>query len=190
MEFIDHFPRPFLFNALKHHAGFIREFIAVVKAAGDKEEQVEATLLKMGNSMIDFYYGDLTPRQIISDIENRLKSMESFDRGSYYALLERSHGKKRYHNLEIRDQSTWTLLPGNNDLHYLHIHPARGSKHTIRVRAMALKTAVCLKIFYDRIPAGSDLVAVVNDVRRNYLRESPVKNASNLKGILRVLKFL
>ncbi len=190
MEFIDQFPRPFLFNALKHHAGFVREFIGNLKADSYREEQIGDALLKMGNSMIDFYFGSMSPREVINDIENHLKSMHAFEIGAYHELLERSHGAMQYYNMKISDHSTWTLLPGNNKLHYLHIHPARGSKHTIRVRAMALKTAVCLRIFYNILPNGNELINAVNEVRHKYLHESPIKNDSNLKGILRVLKFL
>ena len=190
MEFVDDYPPPFLFNAIKHHAGFIKDFIAKVRESADKEAMLENALLKMGSSVIDFYYGSLYPPEIIADIEKRLKSMGSFEPVAYGLLLEKSHGAKRYHNIDISDGSTWILLPGNNHEHYLHIHPARGSAHTIRVRAMALKTAVCLRIFYNELPPPDAMVDTVNEVRRRYLNESPVKNDANLMGIMRVVRYL
>ncbi len=176
---------PFVFNAGKHHAGFLKSVIAESRKKVMSKEQILEFLLKIGNSMIDIYYGTLSIEEIVEDIKKHLVAEGHFAEGRYLQFIHRMPGK--YANVAIRDASVWTLLLGNDPDHYIHLHPARQSPHTLRVRALALKTALLLKIYYAEMLESGDLVILVNEVRSNFLDESPIKNISYTKSLVRVL---
>ena len=54
----------------------------------------------------------------------------------------------------------------------------------------ALKTAIYLHIFYNQPIAEGQLVAVSNEVRAHYLKESPIKNEVYTIGLRRTLQLL
>ncbi len=180
--------KPFVFNPLKHHSGFIKSLISDCRTSGIEVACLQEYLLKMGNCMIDLYFGELGIKQILSDIEKRLRKADSYDPESYIKYITAS--SKNFQNIQISDHSTWTLLIGNEPERYLHIHPSRGSSNSIRIRAIALKTALIMKIFYADQLEQEDLVSLTNEIRSKYLGESPIKNITYTKGIRRALAHL
>jgi hypothetical protein len=179
---------PFLFNIWKHHLGFLKNFIEKAARGRVEHEELSEPLLKMGNSMIDIYYGSLPVEGIIEDIRRQLVSNENYEKTTYKDLITRSPG--RYRNIKISDGSVWTLLAGNDPHRYIHIHPARGSLCTMRIGAVALKTALLLKIFYPGGLTADELVDVVNQLRCEFLGESPIKNLSYTRSISKMLDLL
>jgi hypothetical protein len=180
--------KPFIFNPLKHHSGHIKSFIGQCKFGEIEKAVLQEYLLKMGNCMLDLYFGELGITQILSDIENMLKEGVSFGPESYAKYIKGS--SRKFQNIQISDHSTWTLLIGNEPERYIHIHPARGSEYTVRIRAIALKTALIMKIYYGNQLEDIDLVDLTNEIRLNYLDESPIKNITYTKGIKRALAHL
>lgn len=178
-------PTPFLFNALKHHHGYQLDFIQKIKNNKQAQNQINNLLVKIGRLMIDLYYGKLSPLEITLEVEKWLKTTGHFQEESYKDFV--NEASKKYRTIELSDGSTWTLLIGRDHGRYVHIHPCRGSKNTIRVGAVALKTVICLKIFYEEKLPKENLVALTNEVRKKYLAESPIKNEIYTKGIRRVL---
>lgn len=180
-------PIPFLFNAFKHHAATISAFIEYAKTAVVSPEFVNRELLKVGNAMIDIYHGPLSQPTVILEIEKHLKSMDCYHPEAYNGYISRI--SKAYRTMKLSDGSSWTLLVGREMDRYIHIHPSRGSAHTIRARAIALKTAINLLIFHES-ELDTNLVALVNEVRQHHLQESPIKNEVYTRGIRRVLGIL
>jgi len=178
-------PTPFLFNALKHHHGYQLDFIQKIKKNKQAQNQINNLLVKVGRLMIDLYYGTMSPLEITTEIENWLKSTGHFQEDSYHDFV--NEAGKKYRIIELSDGSSWTLLIGRDHGRYVHIHPCRGSKNTIRVGAIALKTAICLKIFCGDKLSKESLVTLTNEVRKKYLAEPPIKNEIYTKGIRRVL---
>ena len=188
MELSSQLPSPIIFNGLKHHRLTILEFI---KKSIEKDYPVDTLNLamkKIGNSMIDLYHGDLKPQDISDEIVDLLKLESNFFKGAYYNYV--SSVSKKYRKVKISDGSEWTLLLGREEEFYLHIHPARGSLFTTRVRAISIKTAILLKVFFEKEMVSGDLVFLMNKVRLNYLHESPIKNEADTKSLKRVLELL
>lgn len=180
-------PYPFLFNSIKHHSGFVNKFIERAKLESLASQDISRYLLKVGNSMIDMYYGKLSRLEIIEETEKHLKSMDCLDVISYGQYIEKS--SKKFRKLNLSDGSSWTLLYGRESARYIHIHPSRGSANTIRIRAIALKTAIFLKIFYHE-DYRHNLVDKVNEVRKKYMEESPIKNEVYTISLRRLLNIL
>lgn len=181
-------PVPFIFNPLKHHAGYIRSFITNCQTSGIAKNLLDQTLIKIGNCMLDLYFGDLEIVEIISEIKQALIHQNIFNQDAYSEYISRLNCP--YQNIDISDGSTWTLLIGYESGRYLHIHPARGSKYTVRVKAIALKTALIMKMFYANELEAADLIELTNKVRDHFLGESPIKNLTYTRGIRRALHYL
>ena len=77
---------------------------------------------------------------------------------------------------------------GNLAERYIHIHPAKYSKHTIRVRATTLKTVLTLCV--NKIPIRDDAsqnLQTVNKQRSLFLQLSPIKSLNEKdSGILKL----
>ena len=185
MSFQENIAPPVLFNAIKHHRAFQINFVSASRHGLLSAARQNDQLLKVGNSMIDLYCGGLSVAQICSEIAGQLKSMTCYERRDYLQFLNTS--RKRFKLLELSDGSSWTLLIGREPQRYIHIHPSRASLHTVRVRALALKTALLLLINYEMAGCENNLIGLVNEIRGKYLRESPIKNESYAKGLKRAL---
>jgi hypothetical protein len=181
-------PKPFLLNPYKHHSGFLKAFIHDNRGSDLNKHDLGSNLLKMGNCMIDLYFGDAGVKDIIREVGDYLKKEGIYEQNQYIRHL--NDLPKKYLNIQLSDGSCWTLLVGDDETRYIHIHPARRSKNCVRVRAIALKTALILKIYYFEELETTDMVTLVNRVRQNYLDESPIKNFSYTKGIRKALDHL
>lgn len=184
MDLCAELPPQYLFNTLKHHSGFVREFIQ--KGKDFNEEEICQEMRIIGRSMIDMYCGELDPIQITGEIGDLLLAKKCFDQKAYTAFINKK--AKNYSTVLLSDSSEWILLVGRETGPYIHIHPARGSKHTIRIKAIALKTAILIHIFY--LNSDQDMVTLANKVRQEILRESPIKNQSDVKGLERIMQLL
>jgi hypothetical protein len=181
-------PLPLKFNCWKHHADFIKKQIESYRGERISIKELKKTLLVIGESQMDLYVGKLSPQEICDEIQSRLKSTGLlafreykkwlFDMGSEYKLME------------ISDSSVWTLRLGNEEERYVHIHPARNSPATLRVKALTLKTAIAVLITnYERNSTLIDTLQI-NTVRKNILNSPPVKKVSSNSAVLRVIKIL
>ncbi|TVR74699.1 MAG: hypothetical protein EA408_02045 [Marinilabiliales bacterium] len=182
---IGYVPEPFMLNCLKHHAGYISDFITCYK--GDPTG-LEKQLLVLGKSQMDLYTGGLSPAQVTGEIKNLLGEELTASERAYLGWLGEASG--RYRELSLSDGSVWILLPGKEKGRYIHVHPGRWSPDTIRVRSETLKSAIAVLI-YCRIHGGdcSDL-AVINEARVKLLGLSPVKEAGPRRGLGRMISIL
>ena len=188
MDFECRLPFPFLFNGLKHHRQIILEFIQKSIVENRSVHDLNAGMVTLGNSMIDLYFGDLTDLEIASEIMGILKMKNKFDKEEYHKYIVES--PKKYKTVQISDGSDWTLLLGKEENRFIHIHPSRGSIFTLRVKAISIKTALMLKVFFAREVQRNELVPLVNTVRLDYLSESPIKNELDTTRIKKVLDLL
>lgn len=179
---------PFLLNLVKHHAGYIKSFVEGAKTGSVEPEIIRSKLVKVGGSMIDIYYGILSPSKIVKEVEKTLKSMDCFDQSAYSQYITSS--PKNFKTINLRDGTSWTLLIGKSHERYIHIHPCRNSLYTIRAKALTLKTAVYLKVFYADQLNDLSIVKLANEVRENYLEASPIKGEKDVKGLIRVLNLM
>jgi len=185
MEIDTNIPSPFLFNALKHHLGFIKGFIELAKSNSFSPEVINGHLVKVGKSMIDIYHGAFEQTEIIDEIQRYLISADNFEIATYHQFI--TTAPKKYRTINLSDGSSWTLLLGTTEQRYVHIHPSRGSLFTVRAKATALKAAIFILIYYSEVPFSSAVVKLANEVRMRFIGESPIKNETNTKGLQRVL---
>jgi hypothetical protein len=180
-------PPPFLFNGLKHHKMILEHLISKIREGAISDGEILGLLKKTGNSTADFYYGLLTPADVVIEIENKLHLMDLLQFAPFKRYLDSVKGK--FLNIQLSDLSTWTLILGREPSRFIHFHPARGSLLTIRIRAITLRTAIFLQ-GKSRHFSGSDLTESVNHIRTEFLGESPVKDYSNTKGLRKLLEIL
>jgi hypothetical protein len=178
---------PINLNCWKHHAAFIKKQIETVQSINELEK-LESILLRIGESQMDFYYGKLSPTEISEEIIVLLKQNKIFFRDRYEEWL--NENKVDYRLITLSDKSVWTLRLGENVERYVHIHPGRYSPHTRRVKALTLKTAIftlCVEKLGDTQLSGKELI---NDVRKKYLNEPPLKSVSGESGLEKLLELL
>lgn len=175
-------PVPIMFSPVKHHLYFLQEEIQRWK--NESWEQVSEELLPIGLNLIDFYIGSLTVDQICDEILGYFRQNKLLERKAFENWLQALNWKK----LRLSDDSEWLIKPGKNEERYIHVHPAKQSKHSIRVRATTLKTVLALQVqeLNPEKVAKSDLENV-NSVRKNLLDLSPIKSLhSSNSGIMRL----
>jgi len=137
---------------------------------------------------MDLYHGPLSPREIADAVMAELVSARRETPGEFRKWVEAVGG---YRVIEFpEDTSRWVLRAGDGE-RFVHVHPARYSPHTVRVRAPVLATAV-LALAYAGLHGGDPASRpVVNAVRREYLGLPPVgRDPSSAEGIGAVIELL
>ena len=176
------------FNCWKHHAGFIKKQIEFYRSKKISVEELQKTLLVIGESQMDLYVGELYPQKICDEIGSKLKSTGKLAFEAYKKwLFEKGNA---YKLIEISDNSVWALRLGKQKERYIHIHPGRYSPVTLRVKALTLKTAIAVLIinYKNNIPLIDTLK--INEVRNEILNSPPVKKVSSNSAVVRVINIL
>ncbi|MEN8116371.1 MAG: hypothetical protein ABFS16_05300 [Bacteroidota bacterium] len=174
-------PAPITFNPHKHHFHFLLSEIERWKHMN--WELVEQELLTIGTNLIDFYLGNLDVQQICNETITFFEQTDLLDKEIFKYWLDAPNYKK----IRLSDSSEWLIKEGNNHERYIHIHPAKFSAHTIRVRATTLKTVIALTVHSIQIKKGLKTnLQAVNRIRRNRLGLSPIKSLHPGTGILRL----
>lgn len=176
--------KPLLFNPQKHHLHFIQQQIGGWQSLS--REQTMDDLNKIGNNLLDLYFGDLTVDQICCELIQTLEKNNQLKKDQYIKWL----GPKEFNKIRCSDGSDWLAKKGNLPERFVHIHPAKNSLFTTRVRGTTLKTIIALFIYEIKFDKNikTNLVAV-NSIRKEYLDLSPVKSLQANKGILRLWEF-
>jgi hypothetical protein len=178
---------PINFNCWKHHSGFIKKQIQSAQNIRDIEK-LKIILLKVGESQMDLYYGDYSPMEISERIIKYLKEKKVFLPERYKNWL--GENGNDYKLINMSDRSVWTLRLGEDAGKYVHIHPGRYSPKTRRVKALTLKSAIltlcCEKLGEPKI-SGKELI---NEVRKKYLEEPPLKSVSKDYGLGKLIELL
>lgn len=175
-------PFPIQYNPYKHHFRFLLTELAVWQ--NSNWSVTENAMLTIGNNLFDFYLGYLTPGQVCTASLNFFKTNNISTETDFYNWLDQSEWKK----ITLHDESEWLIKRGNQAERYIHIHPAKFSQHTIRVRAATLKTVLALCVH--KIPIQKDMeinLQSVNQQRISFLKLSPIKSLNEEEsGILKL----
>lgn len=167
----------FLLNTLKHHLPSILSFIANTKS-GDYIKEMSV----IGNSLMDLYIGELDILGITNEIGKALQEEDIYERQDYITwILEKGYQKR-----SISDGSEWILLVGDDPLKYVHLHPARYSPHSLRIKATALKTAIS---FLMEMPGEEPDTNTLNLVRKQ-IGLSPIKDLSESQHLLNLIALI
>jgi len=185
-------PEPLLFNPLKHHLGFIKEFINL------KIEDESNTLIKnlikelkhLGTSVMDVYTGSLSVVAICTEIEIFLQQKNLLLKEPFKQWAGISMNNFRI--ITLSDDSQWAIKYHNSTLRYIHFFPARpgmdGSRAVpaFRVKSNTLKSALLYLILIGKdFISGDDLNKV-----RPLLGLSPVKDSVDTEAILEMIEIL
>ena len=178
-------PEPFLFNPLKHHLGFIKDFINLnIDNNSTDILSLKRDIKHIGRSVMDIYSGLLSISSICLETEEFLKQKNISRRERYSSWT----GTKDecFRIIWLSDGSQWILKYHNNPTRFVHIFPARSSQHTFRVKANTLKSALIYNIIIGKdLVTGDDLNKV-----RPLLGLSPVKDSIDTKAILEMIEIL
>lgn len=180
-------PFPINFNCWKHHAGFITHQTKKVKRIEPLDE-VKTYLLKIGESQMDLYFGNYSPAEISEQILDTIERKKIYTSEQYKDWLIKNG--KDYQLLKLKDKSVWTLRLGENLERYIHIHPGRDSPQTVRVKATTLKTAILILCFVQASQTESIETETINEIRKKYLNEPPLKSFSTASGLGRMINLL
>ena len=144
--------------------------------------EAEQELRLIGSNLIDLYYGILSVNEICIQM---IEVAEQHGLTSSARLAEWLQPLE-YRRIQLSDSSLWVIRQGQNEKRFLHIHPAKYSPFTIRVKAPTLKTVVAMQIF--NINLNKSDVSEVNRIRTQKLNLSPIKALAEGKGIARLMK--
>jgi hypothetical protein len=180
-------PPPVLLNSLKHHLGYIKDFIER-SAAVNNIEEVTRQLLLIGESQMDLYLGDLTPEIIAYQITKQLQEKGAIDKEQYLNFI--NNQDTSYQIIRLSDNSVWVLRLGEKAERYIHIHPGRYSPHTVRVKAGALKTTIAASVWMKMLNQAVLTLELLNYVRKEILGESPVKSLEATEGFGKLFKLV
>ena len=180
-------PPPINFNCWKHHCVFINEQI---KTLSPKSDLVwpKKHLLKIGESQMDLYFGKCSPTDISKQIISYLKKEKIIKLDNYINWLKGDGCE--YKLIKLSDKSLWTLRLSENQKRYVHIHPGRYSPHTIRVKATTLKTAILILCFEQAGEFEVVNTEMINQIRKKYLNEPPMKSLLKASGLIRIINLL
>ena len=177
---------PILFNPLKHHLGYIREF--TYKNQGEESDEDQSILIKelkhLGTSVMDVYSGSLKINEICDEVFIFLLGKELSKR-DYFSVWTGT-GLNDFRIMSLSDGSQWTLKYHDNSQRFVHIFPARGSRLTFRVKSNTLKSAL---LYY--ILIGKDFITAddLNRVRP-MLGLSPIKDPLDTEAITEMIEIL
>jgi len=187
METEDLIPEPILFNCWKHHLGFIKNKI-ISAHINDKNDikDFAGKLYIMGNSLSDFYTGMLSVVEITGFIIKKLNGFNVLKKEFYKDWIQSEN--KDYRIIGLQDRSTWALRFGKEKDRYIHVHPARYSVNSFRVRSTSLKTAALVVLWVNNFGGSYEDLNLINSIRITYLNESPVKSVSNYTGLGKIIR--
>ncbi|MEE4286900.1 MAG: hypothetical protein V2I31_12160 [Mariniphaga sp.] len=173
-------PLPVTFNPHKHHFDFLKKQIR--RWQNRPWTEVEKDLLLIGNNLIDLYCGKLSVKEIGRQCLyfSRKEGLTSAEK------LKNWLGQKEFRKIKLSDNSEWVIKQGLDSGRFLHIHPAKYSPFTLRVRGTTLKTVVALKIITNTKKQNQLELELVNQVRIEKLGLSPVKDLEKGKGISQI----
>jgi len=180
---------PVLFNCWKHHKKFIQVQINKTVKGGVKAlQKLPAQFVKIGDSLLDLYTGMLNPHNIFIQINSELRKRNVFKQQFYEEWIVNSGND--YQILYLTDSSFWTLRLGKEKGRFIHIHPGRYSPHTIRMRALTLKTAIAVLAWVKIYKVSPFDIYTINHVRTKLLNASPLKSISTQDGLGKVILML
>jgi hypothetical protein len=178
-------PEPILFNPLKHHLGFIREFTEYYASfTGFEKQEFLRILGHIGGSVMDVYSGALTCEEIANGALELLSLHNLLEREKFINWTGRK--PKDFRTVRLSDGSQWIMKYYNHELHWAHIFPARMSPHSFRIKANTLKSAILYQVFI-----GKDFISEEGlNSARAIGNLSPVKDIFDAEAITAMIELI
>ena len=179
-------PEPILFNPLKHHLLFIKEFtnLRIDDESSTDIKNIIKELKHIGTSVMDVYTGSLSIINICKEVEESLEQKDILSREPF--SLWAGISMNNFRIISLSDGSQWTLKYHDNNLRFVHIFPARNSQYTFRVKSNTLKSAILYYIIIGKdFITGDDLNKV-----RTLLGLSSIKDTVDTEAITEMIEIL
>ena len=122
---------------------------------------------------MDLYIGNLSVPALINDIKLYIKTRYIDNYDSYIKYINEYNG---FDTITLSDGSAWVLKVGHIPGCFVHIHPARHSKQSVRIKANTLKTLIATNV----VNTGKTGLEEVNAVRSELLGLEKIQNLSFL----------
>jgi len=180
----DELPKPIAFNCWKHHLGFVNGFLQNQTNYTKSDAFIREVIQFIGTSQFDFYIGNQTPMSIANEILSILEKDNTLALSDYTNWLTLEGAD--YRCVSISDGSNWTLRLGQGD-RYVHIHPSRHSKKTVRVKSSSLKSVYAF-LFHYGVSDAEISIEKINFVRNRLAKLPVLKPNSPLAAITRIIK--
>ena len=181
-ELYPNIPLPFSFSPLKHLFKYQTGYIS--SGRSDKIAAIKNDLLSIGENLMDVYCGPMSIHPICNEIIEYLTLHGISNRNKYLNFL----GDEEYIIVRCSDSTRWVIRLSENPERYVHIHPAKKSPNTFRIKGTTLKTVMAsLILIHDSDGSKSPDLAFVNKIRKEMLNLSPVKS---LEGSNRLSEWL
>jgi len=177
---------PILLNPLKHHLGFIREFIDLrtESKTGVAAKDLARELKHIGISVMDIYTGSLSVNDICCEVMDYLERKVLLRREPYLNWIGKNI--KDFRIITLSDGSQWTSKYNENEKRFVHIFPARLSPHTFRIKSNTLKSAILYIILI-----GKNYVTEEDlNSARALIGLSPIKEVADTEAITEMIEIL
>ena len=171
-------PKPFLFNPLKHHLGYINSYI---KQYNEDLSNLRKDLQLIGSSQMDIYCGTMLVGDIVENISNFLTNSLINNKIQYIEVILKVN---KFRVIDLSDGSKWVLLPGIDPDRFIHFHPARYSPNTFRITANALKSLIAAGIMF-----GQSMGLKEINSARALLGLGPIRKLNPNQGIGKYLQY-
>jgi len=153
------------------------------------EAELRAALRTIGTSQLDLYMGPLSPPEIAQEVLQYLEGNHLQHPVLYQEYLLATG--TAYRTITLSDKTDWVLRWGVVEARHVHLHPARYSAHTMRVKANVLKTAIATVISVKKERGSSEVsTSHINKVRAEWLALPPVKDFSLSEGLHRMISLI
>lgn len=176
---------PVSLSGWKHHLGFISQSISVLRG-NISDEVVKYICSGIGGSVVDLYTGNLSCNQIANEVKHSVETNVGVNEANFKKWLNTAAG---YKLISISDGSSWTVKLGRFNHRYIHVHPSRYSKDSIRVKSTTLRTAIAYCFVFQgssQNPSFNDL----NFIRKSLLDLPPLKEDVLYHPIFQLVKFI
>ncbi|MFP4556297.1 MAG: hypothetical protein ACLFNU_05440 [Bacteroidales bacterium] len=177
---------PMLFLAWKHHLPYIKYVVKKNHNSLSNGNKIQLCK-RFGTSVIDLYYGYLSPANISEEIFNVIQKAGADTRCEYNSWIDNRLGN--YRMITLSDKSSWTIKKCDFLQRFIHIHPSRHSCYTARVKATALKTAVAYCLLF-RSKKKFPRVEELNFSRRKLLKLPPLKDDVLYHQIFKLVEYI
>jgi hypothetical protein len=186
MNTLNTIPEPLVFTPLKHHLGYIKNFILENTGAGRPDANIEVVkeLRHIGGSVMDIYTGEMTDTEIGEEFLCYIRSKKLSDRKVYCKWA--GTGALDFKTIWLSDGSQWVMKYHDNEQRFVHFFPARFSPHSFRIKANTLKSAILYQIF-----VGKDYVTEEDlNTARAIASLSPVNDIFDTEAISEMIEML
>lgn len=176
-------PKPIAFNCWKHHLRFIKDSLEKNEIFNTSHLNIHEIIQHIGVSNVDFYYGELDPEVISKEIIGGIESEIVINLQNFEDWLKVDGAD--FKCLAISDGSNWTVRMGQSKERYIHIHPSRHSKKTVRVKSSTLKTVIAY-FFNFGLNDNQITSEKLNQIRNKFVKLPSLKPNSPLVAIFRL----